>query len=449
MRIGKVSAVLLVLIFSATSAMAAGFRLPEAGAKAMGMGFAFTAQADDPSAIYFNPAGLVQLEGNNVMVGATYIRENGGEFTGTTPLSSGATISETQKDLNFIVPNAYFTRKASPNLAYGVGIFSPFGLGQEYKDRNTSFFRNQVTKIDLQTIVVNPTIAYKVNEVLSVGAGIDFLWGRAKLAKTPVNFAIGDNSASPPTNNLYILDLEADGSTWGYNFGALLQLSKNAKIGFSHRSPFHLKLKDGDVDLANISTASRAGLGFASVSTAFFGGATVFHTKGSTTIELPATTALGLAYTIDRLTVEADMDITWWSSYNHLLIEIKDQKSPVLVTTDTPKNWRDVVALRIGAQYKVTDPVAVRLGYAYDPSPVPADTMDPSLPDADRQNFMVGGGYKYGAWTFDLSYFYVLKKDRTVNNQTATSPTGTAGTGFNGTWKGDAHLVAFDIGYRF
>src|SRR3972149_3361438 len=96
MRIGKVLAFLVVLLFAATSAMAGGFRLPEAGAKAMSMGFAFTAQANDPSAIYFNPAGIVQLEGNNVKVGVTYIKENGGTFTGITPLTGGASGSGTR-----------------------------------------------------------------------------------------------------------------------------------------------------------------------------------------------------------------------------------------------------------------------------------------------------------------------------------------------------------------
>ena len=96
--------VLLVLLFTASTSFAAGFRLPEAGAKAMGMGFAFTAQADDPSAIYFNPAGLTQLKGNNIMVGVTYVRVNGGEFTGTTPLTGGATASETQKSARLLHP---------------------------------------------------------------------------------------------------------------------------------------------------------------------------------------------------------------------------------------------------------------------------------------------------------------------------------------------------------
>src|SRR5512143_407142 len=87
MRGWRMLPVLLVLLFAASTSFAAGFRLPEAGAKAMGMGFAFTAQADDPSAIYFNPAGLTQLKGQNVMVGVTYVREKGADFTGKTPLT--------------------------------------------------------------------------------------------------------------------------------------------------------------------------------------------------------------------------------------------------------------------------------------------------------------------------------------------------------------------------
>ncbi|MCL5966128.1 MAG: outer membrane protein transport protein [Deltaproteobacteria bacterium] len=443
MRTGKVLSILLVLVFSATSAMAAGFRLPEAGAKAMGMGFAFTAQANDPSAIYFNPAGITQLPGKNVMLGVTYIRENGGEFNGITPLSGGATITETQKDLDFWVPNAYYTQQGSGALTWGIGIFTPFGLGQEYKDRNTSYFRNQVTKIDLQTFVVNPTLAWKVNDVLSLGAGIDFMYGKAKLAKTGVI-----NNAVPPGDsptNIFLLDLEGDGTAWGYNFGLLLTPSPNWKIGVSHRSPFSLDIKDGDVELTNISSTPLIALGGASAQTVF-GGAS-FSTKGSTTIHMPATTAFGIAYVRDRLTLEADIDWTWWHSYDSLNIDIKNNTA-LLPDSNTAKNWKDVAALRIGAEYRVTDPLALRLGFAYDPSPVPASTMGPELPDATRLNYMLGAGYKYRNWTFDGSYFYVDKKDRTVNNQT-TPAFPSYGTGFNGTWKGSAHLVALDIGYRF
>jgi long-chain fatty acid transport protein len=423
---------LLVLLFTASTSFAAGFRLPEAGAKAMGMGFAFTAQADDPSAIYFNPAGLTQLKGQNVMVGVTYVRENGAEFTGTTPVDNTTAIkSETQKSLNFFIPNMYYTRTTnSGNVSYGVGIFAPFGLGQEYKDKNTSIFRNQITKIDLMTVVVNPTIAFKIDEILSVGFGIDWMYGKAELAKTPWSPALG--------GNLYNLDLEGDGDAWGYNFGLLLKPTANLRIGANYRSPFTLKIKDGDVNIQGINTTGVAALGGASVSTAFFGGATSFPTKGNATIAMPATFALGAAYTMGRLTVEADADWTFWHSFNSLPIAIKDQRPPVLVSTNAAKEWQDVCALRFGAEYRVTDPLALRAGFAYDPSPVPADTMGPELPDAHRFNYMVGAGYKVANWTIDGAFMYVDKFDRTVSNPQ-----------FSGTWTGDAWLVGMDVGYKF
>jgi long-chain fatty acid transport protein len=453
----KVLAVLAILVFPATSAMAAGFRLPEAGAKAMGMGFAFTAQANDPSAIYFNPAGIVQLEGTNVMVGVTYVKENGGTFSGTTPLTAGATVSETQKDLNFFIPNMYITKKASPNFAYGVGVFTPFGLGQEYEDRNASVFRTAVTKIDLQTIVVNPTVAWKVDEFLSLGAGIDFMWARAELARTSVV-----NNTYPPANtplNTYNLDMTGEGNAWGYNFGALLTPSPNWKIGLAYRSPFSVDIKHANVEVTNISPSAVAfavPFGFPAGTTFQTPGvinptgspaASSFKTTGSALLRLPATAALGIAYIKDRLTLEADLDTTFWHSYKRLDIDIERQGA-LLADIRSARNWKDVTALRIGAEYRVTAPLALRAGFAYDPSPVPADTMDAFLPDATRLNYMVGAGYKAGSWTFDGSYFYVDKKDREVNNQTS-GPFPSYGGGFNGKWTGDAHLLAFDIGYKF
>jgi long-chain fatty acid transport protein len=424
MRIGRVLAFLVVLLFSA---MAGGFLLPEAGAKAMGMGFAFTAQANDPSAIYFNPAGLVQLEGNNAMVGVTYIRENGATFSGVTPLTGGASVSETQKDLDFFIPNAYITRKSSPHFAYGVGVFVPFGLGQEYEDKNASIFRNQITKIDLMTFVVNPTVAYRVNEFLSVGAGIDFMYGMATLEKTPFAPALG--------GNLYNSKLDGDGTAWGYNFGLLLNASKSVKVGFSYRSPFTLDIKNADVEIRNINGPT---------SVTFFGGATSFDTKGSATIRMPATAALGVAYIRDRLTLEVDAAWTFWSSFRSLDIHIQDPVSPVLVSTSSDKHWKDVVGIYVGGEYRVTDPLALRLGFRWDPTPVPAETMGPELPDADKLYYCAGAGYNVRNWTFDLAYMYLDKKNRTVNNLNLA-----AGTGFNGEWSGDAHLVAFDVGYKF
>jgi long-chain fatty acid transport protein len=384
----------------------------------------------------------MQLEGSNTTAGLTYIRENGGTFTGTTPLQT-TSFSEEQKDLNFVVPNAFYTKKISPNFAFGIGVFSPFGLGQEYKDRNTSIFRNQITKIELMTVVINPTVAFKVNEQLSFGFGLDYMYGKAKLAKTGVI-----NNAAPGGDtplNIFLLDLEGDGDAWGYNFGILATPSPNWKVGFSYRSPFTLDIKDGDVDLTSISSTPLTALGGASAQ-AVFGGAT-FKTVGRTTITMPATAAFGVAYVKDRLTVEADLDWTFWNSYNSLNIDLRNNTA-LLPDSNSTKDWKDVMAVRIGAEYRITVPLTLRLGFVYDPTPVPSYTMDPSLPDADRMTYHVGAGYKYGQWTVDAAYYYVDKKDRTVSNQT-TPAYPSYGTGFSGKWTGDAHLVALNLGYKF
>ena len=426
MRGWKTLPVLLVLLFGASTSFAAGFRLPEAGVKAMGMGFAFTAQADDPSAIYFNPAGLTQLKGQNIMVGVTYVRENGNEFTGTTPLTGGATVSETQKSLNFFIPNAYYTRTTnSGNVAYGVGIFAPFGLGQEYKDKHTSIFRNQITMIDLQTIVVNPTIAFKVNEVLSVGGGIDYMYGRAKLEQTPVSLV----------GNLYDGELKGNGDAWGYNFGLLLKPTENLRIGANYRSQFTLEIKDADVNFSNVNAAYGSGLL----------GTTPSNTKGSATVAMPATFALGAAYTMGKLTVEADADWTFWHSFSSLPITLENQV-PTAPSTNAQKNWKDVCAVRLGVEYRVTDPLALRAGFYYDPTPVPGSTLGPELPDATRLNYTVGAGYKVGPWTIDGAFMYIDKKDRTVSNFRFE---GSNPVGQNGTWTGNAWLAGLDVGYRF
>ena len=431
MRGWKVLSVLLVLVLTASTSFAAGFRLPEAGVKAMGMGFAFTGQADDPSAIYFNPAGLTQLKGQNVMLGVTYVRENGGEYTGTTPVddyTTGFTTvkSETQKSLNFFIPNAYYTRTTNDGwLAYGVGIFTPFGLGQEYNDKHSSIFRNQITKIDLQTIVVNPTIAFKINEVLSVGVGIDWMYGKATLEKTAWNPAL----LAAQNGNAFDLELKGDGDAWGYNFGVLLKATENLKIGANYRSPFTLKIKEGDVNISNVSPGAPV-----------YG--TANGTKGDATIALPATFTFGVSYTMGKLTVNGDADWTFWHSYSSLPISFE---SPVLPDSNAPKKWKDVCALRFGAEYRVTDPLSLRAGFVYDPTPVPAETMGPELPDANRLNYMLGVGYKVGPWTIDVAGMYIDKFDRTVNNQQGLP----AMTGFNGTWTGNAWLAGLDVGYKF
>ena len=431
----RMLAVPLVLLLSASTSFAAGFRLPEVGNKANAMGFAFTAQADNPSAIYFNPAGLTQLERNNIALGVTYTNLPGAEFTGSTPLtgatptSPGLSRFEAQKDLNFFLPNMYYTyTNKEGGIAFGVGVFAPFGLGQEYQNQNTSIFRNQVTKVEIQTIVINPTIAFDINEAISVGFGIDYLWGTVEFRTTPV-------LAVSPVLAQFKTKLEGDGSAWGYNGGILVKPTKNLKIGANFRSPYKLEIKDADFTTSDNTVPLPNPLAPFPMGTS----------KAFGTLRLPATAAFGIAYTFERFTIEADLDWTFWSSFQEL--KITNATFPQY-NVNRAQNWEDVCAFRFGLEYRVTDPFALRAGFSYDPTPVPAETLSPLLPDADRLYYTLGAGFKFGSWTIDISGIYIDKQDRTVSN---VRPEGLPGqiVGQNGTWTGNSWLAGLDIAYRF
>jgi long-chain fatty acid transport protein len=242
---------------------------------------------------------------------------------------------------------------------------------------------------------------------------------------------------------VYQLEQDGKADAWGYNFGILLKPSESFRIGASFRSGFELDSRNEDTTLTGIHPAVAP----------LFGGGTTFHTKGDCTVKVPATFALGVAYMRGRLTVEADADWTFWSSYRNLLITFRDEVrnsatgGPVLVSTNSEKNWKDGCAFRIGAEHRTTDRLALRAGFAYDPSPAPAETLGPELPDADRLNYMLGVGYKIGAWTIDLAGMYIDKKDRRVSNL-ALDANGSP-IGMDGEWSGDAWLAGLNMAYSF
>jgi long-chain fatty acid transport protein len=350
------------------------------------------------------------------------VKENGNEFTGITPLTGGTTQSETQKDLNFFIPNMYYTYTSkSRGIAFGLGVFAPFGLGQEYQNPNTSIFRNQVTKVEIQTIVINPTIAFDINEAVSVGFGVDYLWGNVEYKTTPV-------LAVSPVLVQFKTKLEGDGDAWGYNGGILLKPTKNLKVGANFRSGYKLEIKNADFTANDNTFPVPLPMG---------------TTSASGTLKLPPTAAFGVAYTYERFTIEADLDWTFWSSFQELKITNASVPQYNVVRA---QNWRDVCAFRLGLEYRVTDPIALRAGYSYDPTPVPAETLSPLLPDADRNYYTLGAGFKFGNWTIDVSGIYIDKKDRNVSNIRVENG---QPAGQNGTWKGDAWLAGLDIAYRF
>lgn len=398
----------LVLLGAAGTASAAGFKLNEQDAKAMGMANAFTAQADNPSALYYNPAGITQLSGTQVSIGSLVINVPQTEFVGRTDIASGT--DKAKRDI-FIVPTFYVTHaiEGTP-VTLGFGINSIYPLAKTWDDG--SILRHTIQDISIKPINFQPTIAYKLNDSLSFAAGFDMTYAQVSLKQM---VGLGATEYGP-------LSVDGTATDFGYNFGLLWKPCTNIKVGANYRSNVKLHLEGNGNWLYNDTLHPTTSL----------------YSPVSTTIELPDSLALGVSWQVtSKLILNIDAERTGWSSYDKLQMNFT---SPYFsnLSLPSPKNWKDVWAYKVGGQYSATDNLDLRAGYAFDKSPVPDSTLGPELPDADRHNFSAGIGVHKNNVALDLAYMYVMFKDRTVANTHQT-----------GTYSSDVHIMSANLTVKF
>lgn len=412
----------LVLVFAAGTALGAGFKLPEQGAKAMGMSMAWTAQANDPSAIYYNPAGITQLEGMHLLIGGTLIDARGSTFQGfvkppPTIAPPGALFptNESGKDQEFFAPVAYYTMQAGDKIFLGIGINAPFGLSRTYSPdftgppSQTGNVALDTQHAQLQTVVVNPTVAYKINDYISIGAGVDYMHAKAEL----------DRVLAPGVK----FHLDGDGDAWSWNAGILVTPGYNLRLAVSYRNGY-------DMEITGDATA--------------FGG----KTGGKTDVNMADILVAAVAYQTEKFTIEFDYDYTFWSDFENLDIKLD---SPIIAPsppfppgTGIPafnpqrKDWDDVAAYRLGMRYNFSSSCYGSAGIFYDENPIPEATLGSELPDSDRRGFSLGAGFRIKDIDVDISYIYFDYRDRRVNNSK-----------YNGTWSNLARLYSLNLSYAF
>jgi long-chain fatty acid transport protein len=399
--------VFLVPLVLAQSAMAGGFQLNEHGARAMAQGGAFAARATDGSAIYFNPAGLSFQTRPAVTLGATLISPNT-TFYG--PLGTSTQTSQVSQLFNPV--NLYGTMPVDDRLAVGIGVNNPFGLGTEWPMNWVGQFIT--LKVDLKTFFISPTVSYRLLDNLSVGVGVNYVTGTVLLRR-----AVSVTSVALPQTPVVNLDLAASGVS--FNAGVLYKPLPWLSVGASYRSETKL-----DADGTATFTPNYAALAFPAGDAA-------------ASITLPATGFAAIAVTpIDNLELEADYQFIGWSSYKELSVEF--QKTGQKSTSH--KNYEDTYMLRFGAEYHFTR-VTLRAGYLFDHSPVKNEYLEPLLPDANRNGFCAGLGYKItDDFSVDLAYMFLRFKTRTVTNSIPEND-------LNGTYKTYADLLGLNVSYSF
>ncbi|MGE4496717.1 MAG: OmpP1/FadL family transporter [Deferribacterales bacterium] len=413
----------LILIIAAacfilpSAAFASGFAINEQGAKALGMGGAFAAQADDPTAVYYNPAGITQLEGTQVSLGFSFIKPST-EFEGT---FTGNDVSGETEDRTFIIPNFYITTKINDRLSFGLGSFITFGLGMDWKDDWAGAHLVGGKNAEIATYTVNPVIAYKVTNDLSLAAGLVYQKMDVIIGSRTPNFS----TWGMPSEDL---KLEGDSDAWGWNIAAHYKLGKNWRFGLSYRPEIKHEVEgtsETDSLLANVS-----------------------QIKGDfkADITLPAVTYVAAAWSNGKWTFELDGQYTQWSSYDELNPE---GLSGIGVK---PKNWDDVWAIRFGGQYKLNEMVDLRAGIIRDYSPIPDEWVDPMLPSGDRWLYTLGAGFHFGkSFDLDVAYNYLDDENRKFDNEAGDMPTSPVTEArMTGDFKNtDAHIFAVNLTYKF
>ncbi|TSK03901.1 MAG: aromatic hydrocarbon degradation protein [Geobacter sp.] len=430
----------------------AGFKVSEQGARAMGMANAFAAQASDPSALYFNPAGIAFLPGIQVNLGALGIIVPQTEFKGTTPLSgtppldTGTTsVTERSRRDIFIAPSVYATY--SPDnlpVSFGIAINSMYPLSKTWDD--SSVFRNQVQIASIKPINIQPTAAYRFDDLnLAVAAGLDVTYAVVSLQKALYSPVIDPSVPAPPFGAYELGSMGLDGTATdlGYNLGLLWKPRPEVSLGIAYRSKITLHI-DGEANFLATTPTGLGAIGLADTAAFPYTRARA-SSSASTTITLPDTLDLAVAWRpTDRVTLEFDATRTGWSSFDKLLIDFQSAEFAAFNDQPDPRNWRDVWSYKFGGEYRVTPRFALRAGYSFDNSPVPGATVDPLLPDADRHSFSIGTGIGNALATLDLAYMWVHFVDRKVQNQDMANLRGA-----NGTFKSDAYLLAANLNLTF
>lgn len=402
----------LPLLISA-NLFAGGFQLNEHGARALGMGGAFTGVANDASAVYWNGAGISFLKGTNIVFGASFIAPSS-KFRGVTP-----DVTEYRgKNLLFYPIHFFATTQLNEKFSVGLGFTTPFGLGTEWDENWVGKYL--AVETSLQTFTVSPVVSYKPIESLAISAGFVYSFANVKITrKNPL--------ASYLSSDAFV-KLEGDDMfAYGFNAGLMFKPTKCVSIGASYHSEVTYEFEGTATSTGPDQVASSL-------------------PKGDITAELttPQNIAGGIAVDLSsKLKLSADFQYVGWSSYDTLAVTFVETN----VVSASPRMYEDSYIIRLGGAYKANDQLTVLGGIYYDNNPVSNEYLNPSLPESDRIGLSLGfEAHLFENLSIQGSYLFIRGQQLTIDNSHEAYTSG--GSGFNGTYNTSANIfgLSFNLG---
>jgi long-chain fatty acid transport protein len=429
------------------SAQAASFFVQEQSVSGQGRSFAGSvAAAEDASTVWSNPAGMAFLPAPEVQFGVSAlipdskITDDGstidypglGRFIpNLPPRPVGGSKGDNPYDTTF-VPYNYIAAPvgAGGDLWLGLGITAPFGLAGEYHD--DWFGRYDSTKSELRVFNISPVIAYRVNDWLSVGGGIDISYAEATL----------ESSVPNPIGVLGLPDgklkIKGDSLAVGFNLGVLAQPGPGTRIGVHFRSGIDHDL-DGTGKLSGVTLPPNP----------LLPRSLDFSTDGTAELHLPPQASVGIR---QRITPDITLlgSVTWygWSSFEEIRVLRADGGDDLA----TAQSYHDTVAFAIGGEYQATDDLTLRTGFQYDPTPTRNGFRSSRTPDGDR--YWLSAGLSYDVtetMTVDFAYSHVFIDSANID----ASQSFYAGTplqtdvAYRGKNSASVDIIAAALRYRF
>ena len=377
--------VLLLAVFLLTVAVtyAGGYRVSIQGQKALAMGHTGVAVINSSELVFFNPAGLVYLENKlNISAGGSGIFSNVSYQNETT----GA-FAETDSSVGTPL-YLYASYQATDWLAFGLGVYTPFGSEVTYEDDWAG--SHLVNNIELSAIYIQPTVSVKVSDHLSFGGGPIYVTGSVNFNRN-LNRTLTDIDG-----NRSEVTIDASGvNSWGWVVSTMFSPTEDFRIGASYRSEIKLDAEDGEADFENIPNSPLTPFA---------------DTTFDATLPLPAELTVGLSYEFcDKWLFAFDFNRAFWDVYESLDIDFADENIP---DSFNRRNYKNASTYRFGLQYEATKTFTLRAGYYFDESPVQDGFFAPETPRNDSNGYTAGLTYNLGErFQIDASFLYLRFKE--------------------------------------
>jgi long-chain fatty acid transport protein len=403
-------------------ASANGFRLPDQDAFATARGEAFVATADNPSAIYYNPAGITQIIGNNLRGGLYGIYLDSSFSPPNTAPNQGHTYDN--KDDCAAVPQLFYTYTPEHlPLSFGLGVYAPFG-GKSSWPQNTGF-RSVALNGALTYVTINPVVALKVLPSLSLGGGVMVNYANMSLEQGLTRFYL------PPNTNFF--RFSGDGWSVGYNLGALWQPHEKVSIGASFRSSATVTL-NGQTHYEQWPQISKP-----------------VHQDAQTDFQFPLSAVVGISYRpTPKWNIEFDADYTDWSSFGSNTIHQANTSPGIAKNIPLVLDWQASWMYELGVTRYFDNGWHASAGFVFNENSVPNKYYSPLAADMDRYFLSAGAGYKGRHFNFDIAYQFGCGPTHTVTSSKPSSiPAVSTGQTANGDYDFISHAVSVSVGWRF